>query len=225
MKNLASSFILFSSLCLCNCSEKKENNIADNYSSTENVSENVTKNEEDKTNTFNYNHLTFKGVPIDGTLKEFVTEMKKAGFSYIAEKNGATVLNGDFAGFKNCNIYVTTLHGIDIVNAITVIIPCGDDWSVIESNYRLLNELLTEKYEEPTEITEEFYRYSAPRSNQDKYSALVTDNCDFKTVYNTPKGKITVFMDHDYDLGTFLNLKYSDKINSDNLRSKVIDDL
>lgn len=225
MKNLALSFILFSSLCLCNCNEKKENNAEDNSSPTENVSENVIKNEDNKTRTSNSNHLTFKGVPIDGTLEDFVSEMGKAGFTYIAEENGAAVLQGDFAGFKNCKIYVTTLHGIDIVNAITVIIQCGNDWSNIEHKYRILNELLTEKYGEPTENTEKFYSSFAPTSNQDKFIALATDNCDFKTVYDTPKGKITVFMDYDYSLEAFLNLKYSDKTNSDNLRAKVIDDL
>ncbi|MBD5257573.1 MAG: hypothetical protein HDS52_02630 [Barnesiella sp.] len=225
MKNFALSFILFSSLCLCNCTEKKENNVEDDSSSTENVSENVTKDKENRANTSNSNHLTFKGVPIDGTLDDFVSEMEKAGFTYVAEENGATILQGDFASFKKCNIYVATLHGIDIVNAITVIIPCGDDWSDIERKYRLLNELLTEKYGEPAENTEEFHSRLTPRTNQDKLIALASDNCDFKTVYDTPKGKITIFMDFEYGLGAFLNLKYSDKINSDNLRSKVIDDL
>ncbi|MBD5230039.1 MAG: hypothetical protein HDS69_08420 [Bacteroidales bacterium] len=225
MKNFALSFILFSSLCLCNCTEKKENNVEDNSSSTENVSENVTKDKESRTKTSNSNHLTFKGVPIDGTLEDFVSEMEKAGFTYIAEENGAAVLQGDFAGFKECNIYVATLHGMDIVNAITVIIPSRTDWSDIEQKYRMLNELLTEKYGEPAENTEEFHSYLDPRSNHDKLRALVMDNCDFKTVYDTPKGKITVFIDSEHGLGSFLHLKYSDKINSDNLRSKVIDDL
>ena len=28
-------------------------------------------------------HLTFKGVPIDGTLNEYVTKMKQAGFTHL----------------------------------------------------------------------------------------------------------------------------------------------
>jgi hypothetical protein len=28
-------------------------------------------------------HMTFKGIPIDGTLDEFVLKMKKNGFSHI----------------------------------------------------------------------------------------------------------------------------------------------
>ena len=44
-------------------------------------------------------HLSFKGVPIDGTLNEYVSKMKAAGFSYLGTQEGAASLLGDFAGF------------------------------------------------------------------------------------------------------------------------------
>ena len=43
-------------------------------------------------------HLTFKGVPIDGTLSEYVAKMKSAGFKYLGEQDGTAILQGDFAG-------------------------------------------------------------------------------------------------------------------------------
>lgn len=48
----------------------------------------------------NSEHLTFKGVPIDGTLSEYVAKMKSAGFKYLGEQDGTAILQGDFAGFK-----------------------------------------------------------------------------------------------------------------------------
>lgn len=67
-------------------------------------------------------HLTFKGVPIDGTLKEYIAAMKKAGFNYKGTTNdGSAILTGDFAGYKNCSIEVSTLNNCDVVNRITVI--------------------------------------------------------------------------------------------------------
>ena len=39
-------------------------------------------------------HLTFKGVPIDGTLDVYVEKMKKAGFSYIGNDDGIALLQG-----------------------------------------------------------------------------------------------------------------------------------
>ena len=47
-------------------------------------------------------HLSFKGVPIDGTLNEYVAKMKAAGFSYLGTQDGTAILQGEFAGFKNC---------------------------------------------------------------------------------------------------------------------------
>ena len=44
-------------------------------------------------------HLTFKGVPIDGTLDTYVANMKKAGFTFIGENDGIALLRGDFAGY------------------------------------------------------------------------------------------------------------------------------
>ncbi len=47
-------------------------------------------------------HLKFKGVPIDGTLSEYVSKMKQAGFQLIETDDGVAVLEGEFAGYKDC---------------------------------------------------------------------------------------------------------------------------
>ena len=47
-------------------------------------------------------HLKFKGVPIDGSLTEFVSKMKTAGFTHTGTDHGIASLKGDFAGYKNC---------------------------------------------------------------------------------------------------------------------------
>ena len=62
------------------------------------------------------NHLKFKGVPIDGTLKQFVSRMKRKGFKYIDSDDGVVVLQGDFAAYKECIIYVSTLDNKDLVS-------------------------------------------------------------------------------------------------------------
>lgn len=68
-------------------------------------------------------HLKFKGVPIDGTLKEFVSRMKRKGFKSVGFDNGTAVLEGDFAAYKECAIYVSTLDNKDLVSRITVVFP------------------------------------------------------------------------------------------------------
>ncbi len=68
-------------------------------------------------------HLTFKGVPIDGTLDEYVAKMKQAGFTYVTTQDGVAVLEGDFAGYQGCTVGVSTLKATNVVNTIGVMFP------------------------------------------------------------------------------------------------------
>lgn len=54
-------------------------------------------------------HLTFKGVPLDGTLEQYVLKMKQNGFKHLSTKDGVAMLQGDFAGYKDCFVGVSTL--------------------------------------------------------------------------------------------------------------------
>ena len=80
-------------------------------------------------------HLTFKGVPIDGTLNEFVSKMKQNGFTHLGTEDGTAILNGDFAGYKDCYVGVSTLKQNDLVHKIAVIFPDNDTWSTLSGNY------------------------------------------------------------------------------------------
>lgn len=52
-------------------------------------------------NTEKTEHMTFKGVPIDGTLNEYVSKMKQSGFTLIDTEDGVAMLKGDFAAYKD----------------------------------------------------------------------------------------------------------------------------
>ena len=97
-------------------------------------------------------HLTFKGVPIDGTLSEYVKKMKSAGFEYLEGGIDYAVLQGDFAGFKDCNVLIYTLDAINVVSKICVLFPECNVWSSLEQNYNLLKSMLSQKYGVPTEV-------------------------------------------------------------------------
>lgn len=170
-------------------------------------------------------HLTFKGVPIDGSLNKYVSKMKSAGFSYIADQDGTAILQGDFAGFKGCLIVVSTLKNSDVVNTIGVIFPENDDWSSLEENYQQLKKMLTEKYGKPSQCVEEFQGYGLPSDNNEKLHRLKMDRCTYVTVFETPKGDIQLSMEHQRIGSCFVRLQYWDKINTDAVKAKAMDDL
>lgn len=178
-----------------------------------------------QTNLESSDHLTFKGVPIDGTLNEYVSKMKKSGFTHVQTDNGVAVLSGDFAGHKDCKIGVVTYDHKNIVSKIAVIFPENDTWSILSGNYFRLQELLTEKYGEPSKIVEKFQTHSEPIDDNDKMHQVGMDRCKYYTTYETDKGSIQLSIDHDEFSSSYVTLSYFDKINSDIVRATAIDDL
>lgn len=170
-------------------------------------------------------HLTFKGVPINGTLNEYVSKMTKSGFTHEGTEKGVAILTGDFAAYKNCIVAVATLKQRDLVNKITVIFPESDTWSTLSSNYYNLKGLLTEKYGEPADIVEKFDSRIEPKDDNSKMYDVRFDNCKYFTTYKTEKGSIQLAIDHDSSLKCFVRLSYSDKINGDKIRQEALKDL
>lgn len=170
-------------------------------------------------------HLTFKGVPIDGSLNEYVTKMKTAGFSYLGMEDGTAILQGDFAGVKECLVIVSTLTDADIVNTISVMFPEKKDWSSLEENYQCLKGMLREKYGKPSDCVEKFQGYTSSMDNRLKLHYLEMDRCTYTTVFETPKGIIQLSLAHKGVSSCFVKLQYWDKINTEAVRAKAMDDL
>ncbi len=168
-------------------------------------------------------HLSFKGVPIDGTLKAYTEAMKSAGFTYLGTQDGVSILQGDFAGYRGCTIGVSTLKKLDLVSTIGVIFPEQETWSSLYSNYSFLKEMLTKKYGEPTDETERFD--SSPNDDGSRMYELEMDRCKYYTIFSTPKGDIELSLQHNDFTSCFVLLKYYDKINTDKVREEALNDL
>jgi hypothetical protein len=165
-------------------------------------------------------HLSFKGVPIDGTLSQYVAKMKQSGFTMLGTEDGIAILEGDFAGYKGCTIGVGTLKGKDLVSKITVIFPKRNTWSTLYGNYASLKKMLTEKYGEPTESVEEF-QSKYVNDDRNKMYAVKMDRCKYYAIYETEKGSIELSINHE----SYVVLSYFDKINGDIIKAKALDDL
>lgn len=170
-------------------------------------------------------HLSFKGVPIDGTLNEYVQKMKQKGFDYIGTEDGIAILTGDFAAYKGCTIGVATLKQKDLVSKITVIFPNCETWSALTNNYYSLKEMLTEKYGKPADVTEKFQGYSEPRDDNSRMHEVKMDRCKYITTFETPKGSIQLYIGHNSMMSCYVLLSYFDRINGDVIRAKAMEDL
>lgn len=110
--------------------------------------------------------LSFKGIPIKGSLSAFGNELVKAGF----RNTGGGTYTGDFAGYSGCKV---TPSGNNPVQEVRVDFPVIQDWDSLEKAYDSLQASLTQKYGiEPN---------TSPGSNL--------------AVYNLPNGTISLDAD------------------------------
>lgn len=170
-------------------------------------------------------HLSFKGVPIDGTLDVYVSKMKQNGFTHLGTEEGMAILNGDFAGYKDCHVGVSTLKQKDLVYKIGVLFPEQNTWSRLSTNYFDLKQMLTEKYGKPSDVVEKFDSYSQPKDDNAKIHEVQFDRCKFYSIWQTDKGEIQLSIDHNSVTSCFVKLIYFDKINGDKIKAKAKDDL
>lgn len=173
-------------------------------------------------------HLVFKGVPIDGALSEYAKKMESAGFRCINKRNGVATLRGDFAGFKDCTIQVSTLQSVDVVSTIDVAFPARKDWASLEGDYNHLKSMLSQKYGRPAKVEEKFH-HSFMDSNSDKWHEFIMDRCIWNTLYKTDKGNIKISLQNGYNDSYsycgYVLLKYTDKINNETVRAAAVNDL
>lgn len=173
----------------------------------------------------NSKHLEFKGVPIDGTLKQYVAGMKKAGFKYVGAQDGVAILQGDFAGYKGCEVYVSTLDGYDVVSNIVVKFPDEEIWRRLYGNYTNLKEMLTEKYGKPSLVNEKFQDSQYIDDDNDRMHAVSMDRCKYDTHFETEKGEIILWIEHSDFSSAFVCLQYWDKLNGNSIKRQAINDL
>ena len=175
-------------------------------------------------NLFAQQHLSFKGVPINGTLQEYTNAMVKAGFHYETTQDGISLLTGDFAGYKGCTIGVSTLKNLDVVSHIAVLFPNKETWSAVLSDYEHLKAMLTEKYGYPADSKEKFNRTTD--DNGLIMYALKDGEYEWYTTFSTELGDIELSIMAGTKYHTaMVRLSYYDKANSEKVRNAAMDDL
>lgn len=170
-------------------------------------------------------HLTFKGIPINGTLDQFTTQLTQKGFTKLGSEKGQAVLKGNFAGYKDCCVLVSTLDQSDLVYMTGVMFPDLDKWGLLENNYYKVKEMLITKYGKPKEEVEEFQSIIKPRTDSEKLHRLKFDECTYKSVFETEKGHIVLTISHDRVMKCYVLLGYVDGINGDLAQDAALDDL
>lgn len=144
--------------------------------------------------------LSFKGIPMTGSLSSFGDQLVKAGF----RSAGNGTYTGDFAGYSGCKV---TPSGSNPVQEVRVDFPVISNWEALEKAYDSLQASLTEKYG--------IQPHTASNSNV--------------AVYDLPNGTITLDADVSNQSSWHVILKYTNPLtattSTGTLGRNPIDDL
>lgn len=167
-------------------------------------------------------HLEFKGIPIDGSIEDFASKLKRNGFESMRTHDNDIYFEGDFAGY-DCRVTIESTSS-GTVCAVKAFMEGPNDWQPIEDNYKTLKTALTKKYGKPAKCVERFTSYLQPQSNSEKYYNLSFGECNYVTTFKTDKGTIILSIaKEDFDEG--VALIYQDKENSKIAASDMLDEL
>lgn len=172
-------------------------------------------------------HLKFKGVPMDGPVDEFVEKIKGNDLRTTKKSEDVTILNGTFAGYRNCNVFVFPSRKNGYVRMVGVNFDEQNTWFGLYSDYSNLKSMLTKKYGEPAKCEEMFDWPSEPDDHTKMY-LVETDRCKYETLFVTSEGFIKLTISHvktDYEDACYASLIYIDYQNSVEDQSSAMDDL
>ena len=98
-------------------------------------------------------HLTFKGIPIEGSISEFCQKLTSKGLTLLGSENNVTIFTGDFTG-RNANIGVTATDDGNNVYAVVVMFDASKEWNVLVDTYDYYKDLYSRKYGNPVSSIE-----------------------------------------------------------------------
>ena len=169
-------------------------------------------------------HLTFKGIPIDGNARDFSKNMQSKGFELLKTLEGKLLMRGSFCGHPNCYVLISTMEKEDVVSAVNVMFERELAWYPLSNRYDTLKNMLTEKYGDPVDVKEVFVNVY---SEEDflKMIRLQSHDCEWRSVFETGLGQIVLSIEYRQEYGSFVMLEYRDRINGMKIRAAAIDDL
>jgi len=133
-----------------------------------------------------HQHLTFKGIPIDGTPEEFGRKLEAVGFEYNYKSQGSYwYKGGSFAGYNDCEVIVKAYD--NLVYEVVAILPTQYRWNHLYNDYCTLVSSLKKKYGEPYYSKEEFIStpsYIDLDDDNDKYSEVKDGHCKYYTGFS-----------------------------------------
>lgn len=157
-------------------------------------------------------HFTFKGVPIDGSISEFVSRLQEVGYTPSNFDEKSAELTGAFGGEYDCKIAVFATPKSHKVYNLLVIMSTSSSWNSLKSDYKEYKSMLTTKYGKPKTSVE---RFKDPYYEGDGYEiqAFRLNKGLYVSWFETESGVVTLAISY-LEGGARIVMIYTDNINN-----------
>lgn len=171
---------------------------------------------------FAQEHLSFKGIPIEGSMTAFCQKLKARGFTQIGRENNVTLFTGDFTGRKATIGVGAADNGKDVFT-VAVFFDESDSWNTLVNTYDHYKDLYIEKYGQPTQCVEN--NPSHTNSNTSLMYELFQGRVTYACVFEAPGGAIQISIEKGNISDGYVLIKYQDTQNINAKRQSDLDDI
>ncbi len=165
---------------------------------------------------FAQEHLTFKGIPITGSMETFCQRLCDKGFKQTDEYMHTVCFTGNFIGFYASVRAVST---DDYEGVLGVVVKFGNSntWNDLVDTYDYCKKLYVEKYGEPKRCVEE-----NPSHKNTAHYGRVT----YRSLFEAKGGQIIVAIERGPKGGTgHICIEYYDDRNAQAEHQRYLDDI
>ena len=169
-------------------------------------------------------HLTFKGIPIEGSMTSFCQKLKSKGLKQVATDNNVTLFVGDFTG-RNATIGIGATDDGENVHTVIVMFDPSKEWNTLVDTYDYFKRLYTRKYGEPKASVEN--NPANDDSNISKMAEVYQGTVTWASVWEVTGGTIELFIDKTIE-GVYegrVKIRYRDKQNIENKIQNDLDEI
>lgn len=171
---------------------------------------------------FAQEHLSFKGIPITGSMTEFCKKLSQKGFTKLGRENNLTTFTGDFTG-RRATVGVGATDDGENVHSVIILFEESSEWKTLVNTYEYYKEIYTRKYGEPAACKE--YNPSHRDSNISLMYELGQGTVTYATAWSVTGGTIEISIEKfGYSDGVVV-IKYRDSKNIETQIQRDIDDI
>lgn len=167
-------------------------------------------------------HLSFKGIPITGSMTTFCQKLKAKGFVQVRNDESVHWFKGDFTG-RSATVGVVGADNGQEVYSIAVFFDESDSWNTLVNTYQHYKDLYMEKYGKPTLCVEN--NPSTQDSNIYQMHELSQGRVTYCCIFEAPGGLIQISIEKGaYNEGHVM-IKYQDEQNALSKRQRDLDEI